>query len=299
MALCIGDSDGPRTYVYHTLTPLASPRLNNPSNPPSRSSISSQSGSCTRLKPLSTPPIATPPITTPSPITTPTSPLSTPNLSEDAIVEMILKERDGCQRIQIPGVDEALYDQVRTRTDAISERLRYYYDLTSCTIIIDTLPSDIHESLQEYLVDTLKYSLRQWLVRLIPGAKVKVSGAVDRNLVNAGGVIKGKTPDQGFEIRIPGFGLREFPNIVFKIGYSESRNHLLDDARRWLTESRGEPVLCVIIFIFRKPSLASDFSDRSKWKTFLEVYERYSHPFMTILALSHILHQEILSIVHP
>ena len=152
-------------------------------------------------------------------------------------MEMILKECYGCQRIQIPGMDEALYNQVRTRTDAISERLRYYYDLTSCTIIIDTLPSDIHESLQEYLVDTLKYSLRQWLVRLIPGAKVKVSGAVDRNLVNAGGVIKGKTHDQGFEIRIPGFGLREFSNIVFEIGYSESRNHLLDDARRWLMES--------------------------------------------------------------
>jgi hypothetical protein len=86
-------------------------------------------------------------------------PLSTPDLSEDAIVEMILNDRDGCQRIQIPGVDEALYDRIKIRTNAISERLRYYYNLTSCTIIIDTLPSDIHESLQEYLVDMLKYLL--------------------------------------------------------------------------------------------------------------------------------------------
>jgi hypothetical protein len=204
MALCIGD-DGPRTYVYYTPTASASPRVYKPSNPPSRSSIAS-SKSVSRTSSVT-------PLSTPSSITTPEPALPTPTLSEDAIVEMILKERveNNGQRIQIPGVDEALYDRIKTRTDAISERLRYHYDLTSCTIIIDTLPSDIHESVQEYLVGTLKYSLRRWVVRFFPGAKVKITGAVDRNLVTAVGIIKGKTPDQGFRLSIPGLGFRRFP----------------------------------------------------------------------------------------
>jgi len=210
---------------------------------------------------------------------------------------MILKARaeNSNQQIRIPGVDEALYDRIKTRTDALSERLRYYYDLTSCTIIIDTLPSDIHESIQGYLTGALRYSLRQWLMKFIPGANVKISGSVDRDLVTADGKLKGKTPDQGFHIKMPGFGIRKFPNV----GYSESHSCLLDDARRWLTESQGEPVLCVIIFVFQKPSSASNFSELSKWKAFLEVYERYGDLFMTMLALSHRLHQEILRIVHP
>ena len=196
-------------------------------------------------------------------------------------------------------MDEALYDRVKTRTDAISERLRYYYDLTSCTIIIDTLPSDIHESVQGYLTGPLRYSLRQWLTKYIPDADVKVSGSVDRDLVTADGTLKGKTPDQGFYIRIADLDLRMFPNVVFEIGYSESHPNLRDDARRWLTETQGEPVLCVILFIFRKPSSASGFSELNKWKAFLEVYERYGDLFMIVLALSHRLHQEIRRIVHP
>jgi hypothetical protein len=214
---------------------------------------------------------------------------------------MILKARaeNSNQQIQIPGVDEALYDRIKTRTDALSERLRYYYNLTSCTIIIDTLPSDIHESIQGYLTGALRYSLRQWLMKSIPGANVKISGSVDRDLVTADGKLKGKTPDQGFNIKIPGFGIRKFPNVVFEVGYSESHSCLLDDARRWLTESEGEPVLCVIIFVFRKPSSAFNFSESSKWKAFLEVYERYGDLFTTMLALSHRPHQEILRIVQP
>ena len=78
-----------------------------------------------------------------------------------------------------------MYDQTKACTNAISEHLRYYYDLTSCTVIINALPSDIHESVQEYLAGVLKYSLQQQLVRFFPGAKVKISGVVDRDLVSA------------------------------------------------------------------------------------------------------------------
>jgi hypothetical protein len=58
------------------------------------------------------------------------------------------------------------------------------------------------------------------------------------------------------------------------VGYSESHPDLIDDARRWLTQTHDEPVLSVLIFCFKKPSQASEFADFSKWKAFVEVYER-------------------------
>ena len=152
------------------------------------------------------------------------------------------------------------------------------YDINSCSIIIDTLPSDIHESIQEYLTDTLRYNLRHWVAKFFTNAKVKITGSISRDLFSADGSrLKGKTPDQGFRVTSPKLVARLYPNIVVEVGYSESHRDLLDDAHRWLTQAREDPVLCVLIFLFRKPSESSHFTDLSKWKAFLEVYERYAN----------------------
>jgi len=186
----------------------------------------------------------------------------------------------GHKRIQIPGIEESLYDKIKLRTDALSERLRYHYNFNSQSIIIDTLPSDIHESIQEYLTDKFKYSLRRFVTRFVPNAKVITSGSVDRELIPADGSrLKGKTPDQAFLVKIPGIIVRKFPNLVVEVGYSESLPNLIDDARRWLTETQGTPVLCVLIFDFKKPSQDRDFADMTKWKALLHVYDRYESQF--------------------
>jgi hypothetical protein len=89
----------------------------------------------------------------------------------------------------------------------------------------------------------------------------------------------GKAPDEAFRVKIPGFPLRRYPNILVEVGYSETHPDLIEDARHWLCESNSQ-VLCVIIFCFKKPRRESDFSDLSKWKAFVEVYERYVHLFL-------------------
>jgi hypothetical protein len=209
---------------------------------------------------------------------TPIPPSFTTSSYEDGILKRILKETNGVNdhQIQIPGIDEATYDRIKDRTDAISEGLRYHYDVNSCSIIIDTLPSDIHESIQEYLTDTLRYNLRHWVAKFFTNAKVKITGSISRDLFSTDGSrLKGKTPDQGFRVTSPKLAARLYPNIIVEVGYSESHRDLLDDARRWLTQAREDPVLCVLIFLFRKPSESSHFADLSKWKAFLEVYEPY------------------------
>jgi hypothetical protein len=214
-------------------------------------------------------------VQTPTPVVpTPTSPLTPPTPCDDDIIKKILEcaVANETQRVQIPHVDEETYDRIKSRTDA---RLRYYYDFNSCSIIINTLPSDVHESLQEYLTGSLKVSLARWVKTIIANTRVTVMGSVDRDLVSADGSrLKGKTPDQGFQVKIPDLDIRDYPNIVVEVGYSESHTDLINDARCWLTLTHDEPVLSVLIFCFKKPSRDSDFTDFSKWKAFVEVYER-------------------------
>jgi len=125
------------------------------------------------------------------------------------------------------------------------------------------------------------------LTRFCAHAKVKITGSIDRDLFSAdGGRLKGKTPDQGFQVIIPGLEPRHYPNIIVEVGYSESHSDLIENACGWLTEACDDPVLCALIIIFRKPMLSFNFTDSSKWKASLEVYEQYIDQFLTILILS-------------
>jgi len=49
---------------------------------------------------------------------------------------------------------------------------------------------------------------------------------------------------------------------------------LVSDAHRWLCETPEESVLCVLLFWFRKPSKEEEFTDLTKWKASLEVWEQ-------------------------
>src|SRR5882762_2461750 len=237
-------SDAPRTYICLSPRPSASLTSGGSSNTPSRS-LSSAS-----QRPA-------PSVQTPTPyVPTPTSPLTRPTPCDDDIIKKILEcaVANETQRVQIPGIDEETYDRIKSSTDARSERLRYYYDFNSCSIIINTLPSDVHESLQEYLTGSLKFSLARWVTMIVADASVTVMGSVDRDLVSAGGSkLKGKTPDQGFQVKIPDLDIRDYPNIVVEVGYSERHTDLMDDTYRWLTLTHDEPVLSVLIFCFKKP----------------------------------------------
>ena len=227
--LANGCSDSPRTYTYLLPKTSASLALRDYSSTTSRSlSSTSQSRS--------------PSVQTPVP--TPTSPLTPPTPSEDDIVAKILEHSiaNESHHKHIPGIDEAMYNRIKSRTDTRSERLRYYYDCNVCSIIIDTLASDIHESIQEYLTESLKFSLRRWVTGIVANVSVTIMGAVDRDLVSAdGSKFKGKTPDQGYQVKIPSIKVRDNPNITIEVGYSESRLDLIDDARHWLTQTDNEP----------------------------------------------------------
>ncbi|KIM71529.1 hypothetical protein PILCRDRAFT_16992 [Piloderma croceum F 1598] len=263
MALIIdGCSDSSRTYTYLSPRSSASLTSDNYSGTPPRSfsSTSQRRSPSVRI-----------------PVPTPTPPLTPPASNEDDIVTRILEYSvgDESQHMHIPGVDEAMYDQIKSHTDARSEHLQYYYDCNACSIVIDTLASDMHESIQEYLMESLKFSLRRWVTSIVANVNVTIMGAVDRDLVSSDGTkLKGKTPDQGFQVKIPGVEVRDYPNIAVEVGYSESHPDLVDDARHWLTQTHDEPVLAVLIFCFKKPLQDSDFADFKKWKAFIEVYER-------------------------
>src|SRR5882762_1869958 len=276
MTLYYADTSAPS---YHISAPPASSVISSRPNAPQRS---------LSLAPKSRPPVGhTPTVSTPS-AAKPNLPIIAQAVSEDDAIEQILRastNQDG-PRIRIPGIGEASYERIKARTDARNERLRYFYDVQSHTIIINALPSAVHESVHDYLTDSFKYSLRRWVTKFVPTAKIIATGQVDEDLFTSECVRRGKAPDEAFRVKIPGFPLRRYPNILVEVGYSETHPDLIEDARHWLCESNGQ-VLCVIIFCFKKPTRESDFSDLSKWKAFVEVYERYVHLFLITLMLSY------------
>jgi hypothetical protein len=92
------------------------------------------------------------------------------------------------------------------------------------------LVSDMHESIQEYIMELLKFSLWRWVIGIVANVNVTIMGAVDRDLVSSNGTkLKGKTPDQGFQVKIPDVEVRDYPNIVVEVGYSESHPDLVND----------------------------------------------------------------------
>jgi hypothetical protein len=269
MTLYYADTSTP--YAYYTTAPSASSIISN-----SRPNVPQRSLS---LAPKPQPPASHTPTSTPS-AAKPDSPIIAQAVSESDVVEQILRASTNCDgpRTRIPEISEASYERIKARTDARNERLRYFYDVKSHTIIINTLPSAVHESVHDYLTDSFKYSLRRWVTKFVPNAKIVATGQVDEDLFTSECVRRGKAPDEAFRVKIPGFPPRRYPNILVEVGYSETHPDLVEDARHWLCESNGQ-VLCVIIFCFKKPGRESDFSDLSKWKAFIEVYERYVHFF--------------------
>lgn len=136
----------------------------------------------------------------------PNSPFSTSTLSENDIVDIILREgaRSEGPRVRIFDTEDALYERIKARVNAQNEHLRYYYDTIEKITVIETLASHAHESLQFYLTQDLRSSLQEWVRKIVPKAIVDIAGTVRHDLYDAQGIrLKGKTPDQGFRILVP------------------------------------------------------------------------------------------------
>lgn len=164
---------------------------------------------------------------TPSPITTPTTPTtSSPCQSptdtsfcsslsksvaiseEQQIANIILQEGSQTEggRILIPNVDSQLYDHIAALVSGkTTERLRYYHDVKVHTIVIDRLASSIHESLTSALY-RLQDQLEEWLgTQFNLKVEVNLVGTEKYNMFDElGDIIRGKSPDQGYEITVIG-----------------------------------------------------------------------------------------------
>lgn len=183
-----------------------------------------------------------------------------------------------------------------------TSRLRYYYDIKSGTITLDRLVSSIHESLSTPLA-LLQTHLTEWLGKQF-GLKVQVhlAGTQQFNLYDQSSqvYIRGKCPDQSYRVVVSGKApegeedgggeggeegeddedlepdeyWRFYPNIVVEIGYSESYEDLIEDAKLWLLKTPRHPVLSIILFKFEKPAAVADFNNFDKWGLFFEVWEK-------------------------
>ncbi|KZP31094.1 hypothetical protein FIBSPDRAFT_71525 [Athelia psychrophila] len=200
--------------------------------------------------------------------------------SEDDIVQQLheLSRKADRTRSEISSVDYALYRSIQARVDVEIPKLPIFYDVDSSSIIVDSLVSPAHESIQEFLSHHLFADVNRWIRQSGPsGTRLKLSGAATSDMYSGGQLrTAGKVPDQSYKILIKGRARATYPSMIFEIGYSEDYQHLLQDAARWLWESNSE-VLCVIIIKFFKPPQIQDFGDPQAWRACLEVYERGEH----------------------
>ncbi|KZP11563.1 hypothetical protein FIBSPDRAFT_1050705 [Athelia psychrophila] len=200
--------------------------------------------------------------------------------SEDDIVQQLLElsRKADRTRSEISSVDYALYKSIQARVDVETPKLPIFYDVDSSSLIIDSLVSPAHESIQEFLCHHLFAGVNRWVQQSGPSCtRLKLSGAATSDMYSEGQLrTAGKVPSQSYKILIKGRARTTYPTMIFEIGYSEDYQHLLQDATCWLWESNSE-VLCVILIKFFKPPQIQDFGDPQAWRACLEVYERGEH----------------------
>jgi hypothetical protein len=183
--------------------------------------------------------------------------------------------------MKIPGVTTEIYESLKAKLEKENEGGSYYLIVDTNTLIVTTMSSPAHEALQDFLTD-LKEPLNRWARIIHPGSRVFVTGAARFTLYKNGRErVRDKAPDQSFTVRYPGDRHVAYPAIVIEIGYSESETKLYQDASRWLLQSSGG-VGAVLAFKCKAPSQNSDFSDISKWRIILNVYERYGFSLCSI-----------------
>ena len=221
-------------------------------------------------------------------------------LKEQQIAEQILWESSQTEggRLRIPNIDSASYHRITTLvSNSAPTCLCYFYDVKASTIVVDRLASAIHESLGTALA-RLQRHLQGWLATKFGlKAEVLLVGQQKYNLFeNWEDAIRGKCPDQGYKIAVSGrvsdedavdeespdedFQPHErwrfYPTIIVEIGFSESYDDLIEDAKLWLLKTPHHPVLSFILFKFQKPETSEpgDVMDFENWGLFFEVWRR-------------------------
>ena len=71
----------------------------------------------------------------------------------------------------------------------------------------------------------------------------------------------------------PGIGWRMYPTIIVEIGFFESYDCLIADAKLWLHNSLHYPVLSIILFKFKRPSHCGVLDNFGNWELFFEIWK--------------------------
>jgi hypothetical protein len=179
--------------------------------------------------------------------------------------------------MSIGKITQEMYEKLRK---TIPERHTFYLNVTTNTLTATPMPSPQHEAILD-VITRMRGTLDDWLSTVSPGYSIIVFGAPRLPLFdNTGLHILGKEPDISIGLQHSDDHIMDeiarwgYPPIVVEIGYTETHNQLVNDARDWLLFSAGK-ILSVIVFKLTKPVGEEDSLDPLKWGLFAELYERY------------------------
>lgn len=143
---------------------------------------------------------------------------------------------------------------VKEERDKQSENFHFYYDHQAGGIILQCVPSAVHQS-THFLNMDLPSALQPWVDDLALSTTMHNYGDEGHDLYTSksyGIQMKGKSRDASIRVCITGKEIPIYPHILCKVGYSEDDHTLLEDAEHWLLQTDKE-VLCVIVIKLTNP----------------------------------------------
>ncbi|PUU75380.1 hypothetical protein B9Z19DRAFT_1067476 [Tuber borchii] len=131
------------------------------------------------------------------------------------------------------------------------DELRFEYNFVNQSFAVQCMALPIHESLEDFFVREVLYSLGDKLGRKEAGKMVVVggSGTTFSGFSGDGLGTSKKQPDSFIQLRKGGF-----PTIVCETGWAESIEELKQDARLWLLHTNGETKIVIILSFIEKHS---------------------------------------------
>ena len=144
------------------------------------------------------------------------------------------------------------------RLEEYPGRLRYDYDYGNQKIISFPDPSTVHES-------TARFCRQLMASTMNPSLTLGSCGSIGVTDHDADLKSHAKGADEAYYVRSGDLDtIPLFPAFVIELGYSETVEDLLDDATRWLCQSKGH-ILAALVVNFNKPVHAPEnFHDITK-----------------------------------
>lgn len=187
MALYKQTSFPNNTYIYPHQTSHISPINNNTNS----ASLSTQSARYT----TSTQPSSKPLILAKE--SSPENFVSTELLYEEVLQQVIEGFQPSFRQKKVIGpTSEAVYNSVKEATDKQNENIHFYYDHQAGSIILQCVPSTVHQSTHHFLNMDLPSALQSWADDLSIDATVRNYGDEGHDLYDSDGIqAKGKAGD--------------------------------------------------------------------------------------------------------